>query len=120
MLQERSSKRSLILIKSYPEDLEESLGEEYVQFTELLENDLASHIGAKQDLAELQLYRLITDNSLESSFPNVENTLRIYLSRMVTKCSGERSFSKLKRIKNELYKEHHGSKQIEQSHSNEH
>lgn len=95
-------KRSSNLIKSYPEDLEESLNEEFVQFTELLKTDLASHIGAKQDLVELQLYRLITDNSLESCFPNVENALRIYLSLMVTNCSGERSFSKLKRIKNEL------------------
>lgn len=28
--------------------------------------------------------------------------LRIFLSMMITNCSGERSFSKLKRIKNEL------------------
>lgn len=61
-------KRSSNLIKPYPEDLEERLGEEFVQFTELLKTDLASHIDAKakQDLVELQLYRLITDNSLES------------------------------------------------------
>lgn len=32
-------------------------------------------------------------------FPNVEIALRIFLSMMVTNCSGERSFSKLKRIK---------------------
>ena len=35
-------------------------------------------------------------------FPNIEIALRIYLSLMVSNCSGERSFSKLKRIKNEL------------------
>lgn len=87
-------KRSSNLIKSYPEDLEESLGEEFVQFIELLKTDLASHIGTKQDLVELQFYRLIIDNSLEACFPNVENALRIYLSLMVTNCSGERSFFK--------------------------
>ena len=35
-------------------------------------------------------------------FPNIEIALRIYLSLMVSNCSGERSFSKLKCIKNEL------------------
>ena len=95
-------KRSSNLIKSYRKDLEESLGEEFVQFTEMLKTDLASHLGTKQDLAELQFYSLVIDNSLESCFPNVEIAVRIYLSFMVTKCSGERSFSKLKRIKNKL------------------
>ena len=37
-----------------------------------------------------------------SIFPNVEVVLRIYLSMMVSNCSGERTFSKLKRIKNEV------------------
>ena len=36
------------------------------------------------------------------AFPNVEAILRLFLSVMVTNCSGERSFSRLKRIKNEL------------------
>ena len=44
---------------------------------------------------EAQMYKL------ESAFPNVNIALCIYLSLMVTNCSGERSFSKLKRIKNE-------------------
>ena len=49
----------------------------------------------------LQYYRLIKDNDLECTFPNVEIVLRIYLSLMVTNCTGERSFSKLRRVKNE-------------------
>ena len=40
-------------------------------------------------------------NELESTFPNIEIALRIYLSMMVTNCRGERSFSKLKHMKNE-------------------
>ena len=40
--------------------------------------------------------------NLTQTFPNVEIALRIYLSLMVSNCSGESSFSKLKRIKNEL------------------
>ena len=44
--------------------------------------------GKRQNFAKLQCYRLIIDNSLESCFPNVEIALRIYLSLMVTNCSG--------------------------------
>ena len=36
------------------------------------------------------------------AFPNVEAILRLFLSLMVTNCSKERSFSRLKSIKNEL------------------
>jgi len=48
------------------------------------------------------LYKLITGANLQTVFPNIEVGLRIYLFLMVTNCSGERSFSNLKRIKNEL------------------
>ena len=91
------------LIHAYPEDLEKEFEEELVQFSELLKTDLADTIaGSQQDLYELSLYRLIVDNSFGSCFPNVEIALKIYLTLMVTNCSGERSFSKLKRIKNEV------------------
>ncbi|KAL7296104.1 hypothetical protein TKK_0010652 [Trichogramma kaykai] len=36
-----------------------------------------------------------------STFPSTEISLRIFLSLMITNCSGERSFSTLKLIKNE-------------------
>jgi len=39
------------------------------------------------------------------SFTNVSNDLRTYLSLIVTNCSGERSFCKLKMV--EWTKEHH-------------
>ncbi|XP_046742929.1 zinc finger MYM-type protein 1-like [Diprion similis] len=48
------------------------------------------------------LYRQIKTDGLETLFPNVEISLRIFLCMMVTNCSGERSFSKLKLIKNEI------------------
>lgn len=50
----------------------------------------------------LKIYQLLKENKIEDTFPNVEIAMRIFLSMMVTNCSGERSFSKLKRIKNEL------------------
>ena len=37
-----------------------------------------------------------------TAFPNVEAILRLFLSLMVTNCSVERSFSRLKSIKNKL------------------
>ena len=39
---------------------------------------------------------------MKDSFPNVETVLRIYLDLMITNCSSERSFSKMKIIKNRL------------------
>ena len=51
---------------------------------------------------ELHLYRLIVANNMEIVFLNTWIALRIYLSLMISNCSGERSFSKLRRIKNEI------------------
>ena len=39
---------------------------------------------------------------IHTAFPNVEALFRLFLSLKVTNCSGERSFSRLKSIKNEL------------------
>ena len=48
------------------------------------------------------MYNLLIKQDLVSTFPNIEVTLRVYLCFMVSNCSGERTFSQLKRIKNEL------------------
>ena len=95
--------KSSIMVSAYEDDLENSLGGELVQFAELLKTDVATVIDSKkQEPLEQQFYKLLLNNSIESSFPNLEIALRIYLSLMITNCSGERSFSTLKRIKNEL------------------
>jgi len=44
----------------------------------------------------------IVEKDLVATFPNVETALRMFLSLPVANASGERSFSHLKRIKNEL------------------
>ena len=57
------------------------------------------------DCIELRMYKLITAanlSNLPARFPNIEIALRIYLCLMVTNCRGKRSFSKLKRIENDL------------------
>ena len=48
------------------------------------------------------MYRIIVDLKISECFPNVEKAQRLYLSLMVSNCSGERSFSLLKRVKNVL------------------
>lgn len=48
------------------------------------------------------IYTMLKNDALESTFPNVEVSIRMFLSMMVANCTGERSFSKLKLIKNEL------------------
>lgn len=54
------------------------------------------------DLSISALHTLIKADKLEEIFPNLEVATRIFLCLMVTNCKGERSFSQLKRIKNEL------------------
>ena len=51
---------------------------------------------------ELRMYKLLVTNNLETVFPNAVIALGIYLSMMISNCSGERSFSKLKLIKDKL------------------
>jgi len=48
------------------------------------------------------LYKLIIDKGVQDTFSNVVIALRMYLVFMVTNCSAERSFSKLKQIENRL------------------
>ena len=90
-------KNSLNLVNMYPKDLELSLSEELLQFTELLKSRLSSNI-YKTDVP----VELLLENSLDVCFRNLDIALRIYLSMIVTNCSAERSFPKSKRIKNEL------------------
>ena len=48
------------------------------------------------------LAMLLHTEDLQSTFSNVEIAIRMYMSIMVSNCSGERSFSKLALIKNKL------------------
>ena len=91
------------LVHAYNADLEDSLTEELVQFRSILvsyqnEFDLISSTCS----LELFMYKLLTEKHLQSTFPNIEIMLRIYLCLMVSNASGERSFSQLKHIKNHL------------------
>ena len=48
------------------------------------------------------MFVTIHRNDMVETFANVEIALRLYLCMFVTNCTGERSFSKLKLIKNYL------------------
>ena len=50
----------------------------------------------------LALYRKIVSDNLKSVFPNVKIALRVLMCMMVTSCTGEPFFSRLKLIKNQL------------------
>jgi hypothetical protein len=90
-----------ILVTAYSEDLDECIGNELVQFAEFVK--LFKPNEQKNDTsAEQFMYQLIHEKHVNETFPNVEIALRIYLVLMVTNCSAERSFSKMKLIKNRL------------------
>src|SRR6218665_3230189 len=48
----------------------------------------------------LKMLQIMKEYNLQSGFPNVCIALRVYLTLPVSNCSGERSFSHLKPIKN--------------------
>ena len=86
------------LVKTYSSDLESTLCEEFVQFAEFVPpkvQQLSANV-------EVELYRIVTEPGIREIFPNVEVALRLYLT-LVSNCSGERSFSTLKRVKNEIH-----------------
>ena len=66
-------------------------------FAEIFKDDEPGNLST-----ELFLYKLIIDKGVQDTFPNVAIALRMYLVLMVTNCSAERSFSKLKLIENRL------------------
>ncbi|CAH2276211.1 zinc finger MYM-type 1-like [Pelobates cultripes] len=91
------------LVTQYPEDLDPLFADEIVQFASLFKMYQSSP--AKKvinESQELQMYKFLVTQSLVGAFPNTHVTLRMYLCLMVSNCSGERSFSILKRVKNEL------------------
>ena len=51
---------------------------------------------------EIQMFKFINENEFMHAIPNVSVVFRLYLCLIISDCSGERSFSVLKRIKNQL------------------
>lgn len=85
-----------LVIATYTNDLSEALCSEMLHFSEFLKR---SSCEIKN---EMEMYEALHKSHVKDTFPNVEVLLRIFLSLMVTNCCGERSFSKLKLVKNSL------------------
>lgn len=100
------------LAEAYPDDLEETLPNELVQFTYYFFEPLqpgarVRKMRVPQDedekrSVELLMFLNLKQNEQSETFTNVEIALRIYLAMMVSNCTEERSFSKLKRLKFDL------------------
>ena len=88
------------LVEVYNDDLDVCLGNELVQFADFV--NAFKDEQAEDVSLENFVYQLILKKRVQGSFPNVEIALRMYLVLMVSNCSAERSFPKMKLIKNRL------------------
>ena len=89
-------KHAAHLVDSYPEDLEPAFIDEFVQFTDILVSDNNKTVSHMSELLQKD------GGIMLSTFPNVAIALRIYLALPINNCEGERSFSKLTRVKSHL------------------
>lgn len=78
----------------YPSDLDKNFADEIIQFR--------SFVQKEKDKSPKKMLQLLLKHSVHSTFPNTFVALRIFLTLPVTNCEGERSFSQMQRIKNEL------------------
>ena len=89
--------RATALSQSYPGDLDGTdFAEELLQFSSYVRSDL------KTCASPANLLQVVLKSGLQTTFPNVFVALRLFLTLPVSNCEGERTFSRLKRIKNEL------------------
>lgn len=86
-----------VLVENYPDDLSYSLGPQTVRF----KTCFLSHIEEMKSVRDLA-DTIIVRAQISSSFPDLVNACLIFLTIPVTTASAERSFSKLKIIKNYL------------------
>ncbi|XP_044598426.1 uncharacterized protein LOC123274771, partial [Cotesia glomerata] len=87
------------LVDKYPDDLEETLGNECIHLHCQLKDSSAN----TEDIRSAQNIRNVLHlRSLRDVYSNVDIALRIFLSISATNCSGEKSFSTLKRVKTYL------------------
>lgn len=93
-------------VRFFKDDLEDGLFLEILQFKEIVNKyaqygPVTKEDGKGEISYEAKLYKLLCEKNLKDIFPNMEIALRIYLILMPpTNCTSERSFSKLKNIKN--------------------
>ena len=82
------------LVLAFPNDFTEVLADESIQF--------AAFSKLRSCLTPSEQAFMLYEEGIADTFPSMNVALRIFLSMMVTSCSGERSFSKLALIKNHM------------------
>ena len=90
--------------EAYPEDVGPKLTDELLHFHLYVRQTQSQGLTKEQSisLSHGDLYQIMCKKKIRTAFPNVEAISKLFLSLMVTNYSGERSFSRLKSIKNEL------------------
>lgn len=90
-------KKALKLVEYYVNDLEVEFVEEIVQFKKYI-------INFPNETKNMQgMLKYLNNNpSLNTTFPNIEIALKLFICMPCSNASGERSFSVLKRVKNYL------------------
>ena len=93
-----------LLEEAYPKVVDPKLTDELLHFHLYGRQTQSQGLTEEQSisLSHGDLYQNMCKEKIHTAFPNVEALFRLFLSLMVTNCSGERSFSRLKCIKNEL------------------
>lgn len=86
------------LVNKYPDDLEETLGDECIH----LHYQLKELANCEDVRSAQNICNILHSQNLRDVYPNVDIARRIFLSIPATNCSGERSFSTLKRVKSYL------------------
>ena len=82
--------------ENYPDDIDIHFREEMVHF-----KYFASQFEDYDDkISASQSYKLICNNMIQSTFPNVLTALQIYRCLMIKNATAEQTFSKLKILKN--------------------
>lgn len=87
--------RATLLMKTYDHDIEHTFPEECVHFKGCLKV-----LDISETLSAVKMTQLLAEKKIETIYPNVNIALRIFTSTASANCSGERSFSTLKRVKN--------------------
>uniref|UniRef100_A0A8C5E2H3 HAT C-terminal dimerisation domain-containing protein n=1 Tax=Gouania willdenowi TaxID=441366 RepID=A0A8C5E2H3_GOUWI len=84
--------RAAKLSSTYPTDLDGALSDKLIQFKHFVQNETSP----------VQLLQALERHGLKTTFPNVYVALWLYLFLPVSNCEDDRTFSVLKRVKNEL------------------
>ena len=85
------------LVELYYLDLETDFEEELIQFKSIVKD-----FPIECKLSFAVLHKTLITSSLETSFSNIETILRIICTLPSSNASGERSYSVLQRVKNDL------------------